>query len=81
MKFGFSWPSGFREESEHTHILTLGAFGIRLTVHVLVFLHTKTQQLRAVLDKTNIGEWLEFLHACVYTYWPANTNHAILIKY
>ena len=41
MKFGFSWPSGLREDIwKHTHTHT----------HTHTFLHTRTQQLKVVPD-------------------------------
>ena len=42
MKFGFSWPSGFREDLS-THI------------HTHTFLHTRTQQLRVNPDEKKMG--------------------------
>ena len=52
MNFVFSWLSNFKEEFEHTHAHTyikeLLAFN---NVHVPVFLHTRTQQLRVAPDK------------------------------
>ena len=55
MKFVFSWLSDFmgKEEFEHTHahnthIKELLALN---TVHVPVFLHTRTQQLRVAPDE------------------------------
>ena len=55
MNFVFSWLSDFKEEFEHTlgihihtHIKELFALN---TVHVPVFLHTRTQQLRVAPDE------------------------------
>ena len=50
MNFVFSWHSDFKEEVEHihTHINELLALN---TVHVPVFLHTRTQQLRVTPDE------------------------------
>ena len=52
MNFVFSWLSDFKAEFEHTHahiyIKELLALN---TVHVPVFLHTKTQQLRVAPDE------------------------------
>ena len=60
MNFVFSWLSDFKEEFEHTHmhihysehtcthIKELLALN---TVHVPVFLHTRTQQLRVAPDE------------------------------
>ena len=81
MKFGFSWPSGFRDRifehtrtythacthaRTHTYIYTYihtyihtyahqEAFGIKQTV--LVFLHTRTQQLRVIPDENYGAGW------------------------
>ena len=57
MNFVFSWLSDFKEEVEHTHAHTYsheGAFGINYYIHVPVFLHTKTQELRVAPDEKNI---------------------------
>ena len=56
MNFVFSWISDFKEDLNihmhiHTHIKELLAFN---TVHVPVFLHTRTQQLRVAPDEKNI---------------------------
>ena len=55
MNFVFSWLSDFKEEFEHTHAHTYCTHIKKLlvinTVHVPVFLHTRTQQLRFAPDE------------------------------
>ena len=52
MNFVFSWLSDFKEEFEHTHAHTHIKELLALnTVHVPVFLHTRTQQLRVAPDE------------------------------
>ena len=67
MNFVFSWLSDFKEEFEHihTHIKELLALN---TVHVPVFLHTRTQQLRVAPDEKHSG--------CLCTF----ANHIKTIK-
>ena len=56
MNFVFIWLSDFKEEFEHTHAHTyIKEVFVLNTVHVLVFLHTKTQQLRVAPDEKNIA--------------------------
>ena len=56
MNFVFSWLSDFKEEFEHTHAHTYSYKGFLAlnTVHVPVFLHTRTQQLIVAPDEKNI---------------------------
>ena len=56
MKFVSSWLSDFKEEFEHTHAHTYSHQELLAlnTVHVPVFLHTRTQQLRVAPDEKNI---------------------------
>ena len=62
MNFVFSWLSILKKNLNthmqiHTHIKELLALN---TVHVLVFLHTRTQQLRVAPDEKYSG--------CMYTF-------------
>ena len=53
MNFVFNWLSDFKEEFEHIHAQNTHIKGLLAlnTVHVPVFLHTRTQQLRVAPDE------------------------------